>query len=89
MDMFLPHGTRVLKTLVLKKQSSEDDDEDEEPEMKGKMKWNRGRRSRSTRSKNLKNNHGLENADLTKKNHGLKERRTREEEAAQRWESKQ
>ena len=38
MDMFLPHGTRVLKTLVLEKQSSEDDDEDEEPEMKGKMK---------------------------------------------------
>ena len=38
MDMFLPNGTRVLKTLVLEKQSSEDDDEDEEPEMKGKMK---------------------------------------------------
>ena len=40
MDMFLPHGTRVLKTLVLEKQSNEDedDDEDKEPEMKGKMK---------------------------------------------------
>ena len=38
MGMFLPHGTRVLKTRVLEKQSSEDDDEDEKPKMKGKMK---------------------------------------------------
>ena len=46
--------------------------------MKGKKKQNRGRRSRSTRFENLS-----ENADPMKKKHGLKERRTREEEATQ------
>ena len=39
MDKVLPHGTRVLKTRVPKKNTNEDGNEDEEPEM--------GRRSKT------------------------------------------
>ena len=63
------HETRILKTWVPKKKTNEDDDEDED------QKW-----EEEAEVPDLKTS--LENADSTKKNHGLKERRTGEEKAA-------
>ena len=89
MEMYLPHGTRVLKTWVPEKTKNEDDHEDEEPEMKEEVpdlktslenadlkKQNRGGRS-TTKSENLSGERRSE-----EENHGLEKRRTGEEEEA-------
>ena len=90
MKMFLPHGTRVFKTRVPQKKKNEDDDEVEEPEIKEEAPDSKtSLENADTRIRigeeeaevlDLKTS--LENTDLKKKNHGLEERRTWEEEEA-------
>ena len=90
MKMFLPHGIRVFKTRVPQKKKNEDDNEDEEPEMKEETPdlktslENVDPRIRIGEEEEeiLDSKTSLENTDPKKKNHGLEERRTWEEEEA-------